>query len=140
MSLESSYTAVPGAEGSVMLESTPIPTKTHMEEEEDDDPIPSQVLSGSAVAKDESRTRKVLVRVLSGALMVSRAVNVMHFLQRMLTLFTDWNLFNMSVHGTCVYMCSGGLCGATFGKTSLDLVRDDDSVTHCTPAVHSLLC
>ena len=64
-----SFTNVPASEGNVLVETTPIPTN----QKEKEEPLPSKVLSGSAVAKDENRTRKIFVRVLSGALMVSRA-------------------------------------------------------------------
>jgi hypothetical protein len=56
--------------GAIIVESTPIPSTKISQQET---PVPYQVVSdGKAVAKDENRTRKIVVRVLSGALMVSR--------------------------------------------------------------------
>lgn len=64
-----SFTDVPDGNGIIVMEETPIPSRQQSEEES---PVPSKVLSGSdAVAKDENRKRKILVRVTSGALMVS---------------------------------------------------------------------
>ena len=69
-----SLTHVPLANGSinVMMETTPIPSRRKTDVVEVVTP-PDPVLSSSAqlvVAKDEGRTRKILVRATSGALMV----------------------------------------------------------------------
>jgi phosphatidate cytidylyltransferase len=54
--------------GAIIVESTPIPSTKITQQET---PVPYQVVSdGKAVAKDENRTRKIVVRVLSGALMI----------------------------------------------------------------------
>lgn len=79
-----SFTSVPNPNGAVIVEETPIPpcknpqsteASTNNDEEEvnnNDTPISKNVqLSGKAVAKDEHRRRKILVRVMSGALLVS---------------------------------------------------------------------
>lgn len=68
-----SLTAVPNSNGAMLVEETPIPPskKNIVEEEEETTTTHSKAMSGKAVAKDENRKRKILVRVSSGALMVS---------------------------------------------------------------------
>jgi hypothetical protein len=68
-------TTVPSADGNVEMETTPIPSRRKADVVEVVTP-PDPVLSSAqlAVAKDEGRTRKILVRVTSGALMVRFSV------------------------------------------------------------------
>lgn len=72
-----SYTNVPNSDGAIVVEETPIPSSKRPPSLEEESPVPSKILSGNAVSKDENRKRKILVRVSSGALMVSRAVRAM---------------------------------------------------------------
>ena len=68
-------TNVPLANGNVVMETTPVPWRRKTDVVEvvtPPDPVPSS--AQLAVAKDEGRTRKILVRVTSGALMVRTGV------------------------------------------------------------------
>lgn len=75
----SSETHVPLANGSinVMMETTPIPSRRKtdvVEVVKPPDPVLSSPSAQLVVAKDEGRTRKILVRATSGALMVCTAL------------------------------------------------------------------
>ena len=115
------------------MESTPIPSSKITPQET---PVPLQVVSdGTAVAQDENRTRKIVVRVLSGALMVSRCnccemkmmrlglveIDVLTRFHSNTRIITDWNLSLLSLHGACLHLFSGSLCRATLGTFAVSV-------------------